>query len=399
MSGIFHCSWRPVFRAGTSVARGGAHHVGGIIKTAGAIGKASYLAGEKYTGLDGRTIDYRSKSEHVEYAMHRLPGGASFDPERLWNEADNHSRMQKRNAKGKTPNPVVAYDGDVAIPCEPGELDTREKRAAVAAEYLEWITERFKVAGSVGGHIPEVVKGTDSRNYHFHIQVSARVCSANGELGNLSREIDPIAVGRANKARAKRGIEKVPMPVEEMRDAWEHICNKHLAAAGSETRIDRRSLKDQGVHREPGKHRGAAATKRMREQQRSAQVRGHAVARDAVQSAERAKQREIAAQERIAAIQRARQEMTMPPVITGHLGSVAGWTHDAMGTFARAWASADRAAAARHKVSAARRSAMREPTEQERAELRKAGRELRSARKARAAIESTKDCGKEGVSL
>lgn len=43
------------------------------------------------------------------------------------------------------------------------------------------------------------------------------------------------------------------------REAWEHICNTHLAMNGHEARIDRRTLKEQGIDREPQIHIGPKA--------------------------------------------------------------------------------------------------------------------------------------------
>ena len=44
---------------------------------------------------------------------------------------------------------------------------------------------------------------------------------------------------------------------ERFRESWEKVCNQHLSLAGKEARVDRRSLKDQGIDRTPQIHVGA----------------------------------------------------------------------------------------------------------------------------------------------
>lgn len=46
---------------------------------------------------------------------------------------------------------------------------------------------------------------------------------------------------------------------ERAREVWQGVCNKALAAAGSTARIDRRSLKAQGIDRAPQGHQGPQA--------------------------------------------------------------------------------------------------------------------------------------------
>ena len=54
-----------------------------------------------------------------------------------------------------------------------------------------------------------------------------------------------------------------------MRERWEKTTNRHLERHGHEARIDRRSLRDQGIDREPTQHQGPYATQLERDGQRS----------------------------------------------------------------------------------------------------------------------------------
>ena len=53
--------------------------------------------------------------------------------------------------------------------------------------------------------------------------------------------------------------------VEGLRDSWEKLANRHLERNGYDARIDRRSLQDRGIEREPEQHRGPTVTKMERE--------------------------------------------------------------------------------------------------------------------------------------
>lgn len=95
------------------------------------------------------------------------------------------------------------------------------------------------------------------------------------------------------------------------------------------------------------------------------------------------------AAERIAAIQAQRQGEEMAPGITADIGSVQGWLHDPARQFVRAWEAADRASALRRHIREVRRARgpLREPTPEEAAELRRAGRERTRAEALRQRIE------------
>jgi hypothetical protein len=401
---IYHLSITTVGRAGGALPRS-AHHTGGVVKTAGALGKASYLAGERLVDRDGRVVDYRSKAEGVEYVAHILPGGGTFDPQMLWSAADNHPGMNRPTAKRPEPKSLAAFDLIVAVP---RELKTVEQRRVAAMETCRWIADHFKVALSVGGHIPEVARGSSADNWHFHALISARECTPDGKLGKLQRSLDPVHCHRHG----------LPIPVEVIRRKWQDIANDHLERAGSSERIDCRTYKAQGIDRTPGTHRGAAETKRRRDRQRG---RGATPAKEHGRHAATVQQpvpgrtarvrkeptltvmtlraelaaaagemtaRSRRATERIAAIQAERQENGTAPGIVADIGSIQGWLHDPAKQFVRAWEAADRASALRRRIRDARRARgpLRAPTPEEAADLRRAGRERARAEALRTRI-------------
>ena len=164
-----------------------------------------------------------------------------------------------------------------------------------------------------------------------------------------------------------------------------------------------RSNAARGIDREAaGKHRGAKASREMREKERTrtaerGQPREQAsastgptereagAAREAragrtvgelrAELAEAAREmaaRSKMARDRIDAIQEQRKPAPFGPAITADIGSVQGWLHDPAAQFVRAWEAADRASALRRRVRAAQRAraTLRAPTTEEAAELR-----------------------------
>jgi hypothetical protein len=60
--------------------------------------------------------------------------------------------------------------------------------------------------------------------------------------------------------RRKMGLGSGADEIERARERWERVANQHLEQAGQDQRIDRRSLEDQGLEREPTKHLGPSVT-------------------------------------------------------------------------------------------------------------------------------------------
>ncbi|MFO1155192.1 MAG: MobA/MobL family protein [Rhodospirillales bacterium] len=380
----------PVKKAGTTIARS-AHH-GGHRLTRGALGKAAYLAGERLHGHDGQVVDYRAKADGVEHSQLVLPGGGAADRERLWQAIDAYPTQK--------PTATIARDMIVAFP---HELTFAERKAAAVA-LAGWIADRYGVAVDLGMHRPDLEAGSNERNWHGHYLISERRVSPAGEIGRVNRELNQMVCRRRDPERGRDELR--PTAAAEIRAAWQRIANDALERGGHQERIDCRSYKAQGVDRQAGKHRGAAETKRQRDRQRgrgaavAAKEQGRAATKErpgrSPESASRisattvmavraelvAAAREMTARsrvaaERIAAIQAQRQQSGSAPGIAADIGSVQGWLHDPARQFVRAWEAADRASALRRRIREARRGRgpLREPTVEEAAELRRAGRE------------------------
>ncbi|MBL4761041.1 MAG: MobA/MobL family protein [Mariprofundaceae bacterium] len=91
-------------------------------------------------------------------------------------------------------------------------------------------------------------KGNDRDNPHCHLVIRDRDPKTGKRALYLS-------AGKSERPKlAKKGIEA--MHTERMRELWEKNANIALERAGSKERIDRRSLKEQGLERVPTIHEG-----------------------------------------------------------------------------------------------------------------------------------------------
>ena len=100
-------------------------------------------------------------------------------------------------------------------------------------------------------------KGHDRGNPHCHLMISERVNDGHARSPETWFK-------RAGKQPEKGGAKKTEelKPKEwlyQTRALWAERANAALKRAGHETRIDHRSLEDQGIDREPTVHMGPAA--------------------------------------------------------------------------------------------------------------------------------------------
>ena len=195
-----------------------------------AIAAAAYRSGERLRDEQANEQKfYTARAERIEFTGIMAPKDApewAHDRNRLWNEAE---RAEKRK------DAQLAREIEVALPHE------------LTAQQREWLVKDFAREGfvrkgyavDIAIHAPD--KDSDARNHHAHLMVTMRRLGAEGFTGDKDRSL--------NK-REQLG---------EWREQWAHLANRHLERHGHAARIDHRSLKEQGVEREPGIHLGYAA--------------------------------------------------------------------------------------------------------------------------------------------
>ena len=206
---IYHCSVKTI---GRSSGRS-------------SVGSAAYRAGVKlYNEYDGMTHDY-SKRKGVIYSEIILPENAPkeyLDRSKLWNAIEKVSiRKDARTAR----------EIEVAIPIE----FNRTEGLAVIKDYVNWNFVENGMCADIAIH-------DNNDNPHAHIMLTTRTVDGNG-FGKTNRKWNDKA------------------ELESWRKSWADVCNEHLKAKGYKTQIDHRTLKAQGINREPTIHMGVIAHK------------------------------------------------------------------------------------------------------------------------------------------
>jgi hypothetical protein len=206
-----------------------------ISRSAGrsATAAAAYRAGCKIADeRTGEIHDYTRK-RGIESADLVLPDGApewaSHRP-RLWNAAE---LAEKRK------DACVAREFEVALP---SELSPAERRR-LAMDFAKDMANREGCAVDVAIHAPG--REGDNRNFHAHILRTTRKVEADG----LGAKLDTEKAGR-----------KRVDDLKAVRTLWADMTNERLRENGIDAQVDHRSLKVQGIEREPTRHLGPAAS-------------------------------------------------------------------------------------------------------------------------------------------
>lgn len=196
-------------------------------------GAAAYRSAEKVVNeRTGEIFDYTRK-RGVEHSEIVLPAGSSWEPSRseLWNAAE---LAEKRK------DACVAREHEIALPKELCEED----RLDLARTYAQNLADRHGCAVDLAIHAPHKgPKGESNENWHAHLLCTTREVSGDGLGPKCQRE----KAGQDRKA-----------DLELERSTWADLQNTALELAGQREQVDHRSLKAQGIDREPTAHKGVA---------------------------------------------------------------------------------------------------------------------------------------------
>lgn len=210
--------------------------IGRLSVGVGSKGKASPHA--MYIAREGKYAKDDNDLEKLESTGHgNMPRWAEHDPNFFWKMSDEHERK----------NGTSYREHVIALPRElPQILRTMLIK--------KWIEQEVgdKHAYQYAIHNPPALDGGEQP--HAHIMFSERLRD--------SIERDPAQYfKRHNPKKPERGGAKkanIPKPAAErkqelkaQRDRWEKLCNLYLQFAKSDARISMKSLKDQGIDREP----------------------------------------------------------------------------------------------------------------------------------------------------
>jgi Ti-type conjugative transfer relaxase TraA len=227
---IYHCSASTIGRSrGRSI-----------------VAAAAYRAGIALTDQrTGITHDFTRK-RGILHAEIMAPLGAptwAYDRAKLWNAAEQ--------AEDKSTRRAAATTGSEFCLALPHEL-TRAQRLALVRAFVRHMVDSYGVVVDFALHAPD--RRSDDRNHHAHILITDRRMSDAG-FGEKVRELNLANGGKKN--------------VCAIRKAWADITNRHLEAAGIDTRIDHRSYEAQWIDREATQHLGPSAATMERRGERT----------------------------------------------------------------------------------------------------------------------------------
>jgi ATP-dependent exoDNAse (exonuclease V) alpha subunit len=197
---------------------------------------AAYRAGERLRDERSGELHNYSRRRDVLHAEIFLPGQYAQAPmtwarsrERLWNTAEH---AEKRH------NARVAREIQVNLPAELAPLERIQLARAFASE----MTERYKVAVDLAVHEPR--PEGDPRNFHAHLLLTTREVTPAGLGAKAGLDMAP-------RERRQRALTDHRQEFTNVRARWASLANEALARANVAARIDHRSLRAQGVEREP----------------------------------------------------------------------------------------------------------------------------------------------------
>ena len=218
-----------------------------ISRSAGrsAVACSAYRSGEKLIDeRQGKEQDYTKKTG-VEFTKIYAPENTNhelLDRNQLWNTVEKVERRKDAN---------LAREFEIAFP---HELNA-EQRQEMLNELCQELVKRHGVIVDAAIHAPHTQSGSDERNYHAHIMFTGR-------------QIDLETGDFAKKRNRDFNKENSSQTVNQWRETFADITNKHLEKNGFDECIDHRSYKDLNNGLTPTQHEGSAVTALRRQYER-----------------------------------------------------------------------------------------------------------------------------------
>lgn len=208
-------------------------------------GKGKAAAHAAYISREGKYSE-SPRYEDLECSGYgNMPKWAEHNPAHFWQAADEYER-----ANGATYREI-----EVALP---RELTPDQRRELVEDFVQRELGERHAYQWAI--HTPKAaLEGGEQP--HAHIMYSERT--------NDDIERNPSQYFKRYNAKnpERGGCKKDSAGTEERllatRQSWAEIQNEHLARYGHAARVDHRSLKEQGIDREPEFHLGGIGVRKL----------------------------------------------------------------------------------------------------------------------------------------
>jgi ATP-dependent exoDNAse (exonuclease V) alpha subunit len=207
----------------------------------GAVSAAAYRAGERIKDeRTGRTYDHSGRQDvlHKEIMLPNQFAGEKMswakDRGNLWNTAE---RAEVRSDARTAREYLVAL---------PAELSS-QARINLVMGFSREMVERYRFALDIAIHAPRDYPGSDPRNFHAHLLATTREAAPTGLGAKTTLEW-------SDTNRRKIGLGRAVGELLYVRERWAMAANAALEREHVNARIDHRTLKAQGIDREPKPH-------------------------------------------------------------------------------------------------------------------------------------------------
>jgi ATP-dependent exoDNAse (exonuclease V) alpha subunit len=211
-----------------------------------AVSAAAYRAGERIRDeRTGKTYDHSDRQDVLHKEI-LLPSQFAADDmswardrANLWNTAEGAEN--RKDAR-------VAREYLVALPIEL----SAEARIGLVSGFSRELVERYGFAVDVAIHAPRDFPGSDPRNFHAHLLATTREVTLAGLGAKTTLEWN-------DAKRREAGMGPAVSELLHVRERWAIAANTALEQAQVASRVDHRTLRAQGIDREPGPHIPRAA--------------------------------------------------------------------------------------------------------------------------------------------
>jgi ATP-dependent exoDNAse (exonuclease V) alpha subunit len=211
-----------------------------------AVSAAAYRAGERIRDeRTGRTYDHSGRRDvlHKEIMLPNQFAAEKMswakDRSSLWNTAE--SAEARRDAR-------TAREYLVALPAELSP----QARINLVMGFSRELVERYRFALDIAIHTPRNYPDSDARNFHAHLLATTREVTPSGLGAKTTLEW-------SDTNRRKIGLGRAVGELLYVRERWALAANAALEHEHVSARIDHRTLKAQGIDREPKPHIPRAA--------------------------------------------------------------------------------------------------------------------------------------------
>lgn len=187
-----------------------------------------------------------------------MPAWAQGDPKRFWRAADQNERQ----------NGSTYREYELALPSEL----TLPQNLELVNDFIQNVVGSRPFEFAI--HAPIAALG-DVPQPHAHVMTSDRLPDhIERPPEQHFRRYNPNAPELGGCKKDSGGLHRGQMKeaLVKTRETWGTMQNKHLAMHGHDSRVDHRSLKEQGVDRQAERHLGPARVKLMSDQDKASYV-------------------------------------------------------------------------------------------------------------------------------